>query len=79
MTIVHLAAVALVLGGIGIRLATYRSYTEAHVHRYRGIPPRNWLWTAVDDPAVEGLRRRMAAGSLLAILGLVLLIVDLVV
>jgi hypothetical protein len=73
------AAIALVLVGLGIRLATYRSYMEAHVHRYGGIPPRDWLRRPVDDPAVEALRRRMAAGSLLAILGLVLLIVDLLV
>ena len=79
MNLVHVAAIAFVLLGIGIRLATYRSYMEAHTLRYRAIPPRNWLWTAVDDPAVERLRRRMAAGSLLAILGLALLVVDLLV
>lgn len=77
MEYVHLAAVALVLAGIGIRIVTFRRYMEAHVHRYGNVPSRAWLWTPVDDPAVERLRRVMAAGSVIAIVGLFLLIVDL--
>jgi hypothetical protein len=76
VTWLHLAAVAFVLVGIGIRIVTYNRYMEAHVHRYRKVPPRGWLWTGVDDPAVERLRRIMAGGSVLAIVGLVFLAVD---
>ena len=78
MNLLHVAAVALVLVGIGIRLVTYRQYMEAHFQRYGNVPSRGWLWTPADDPAVERLRRIMAAGSLLAILGLVVLVVDFV-
>jgi hypothetical protein len=77
VTFVHLAAVILVLVGSGTRIVMYRRYMEAHVHRYGNVPPRSWLWTPVDDPAVERLRRVMVAGSVIAIVGLVVLAVDL--
>ena len=61
--------IALMFVGIGIRLFRWRPYLEAHIRRYNEAPPRGWLWTPVDDPDVERLRRIMAICPVLAIGG----------
>jgi hypothetical protein len=68
--------IVLVIVGVGIRLRVARQYIDLHVTRYGGAPPRGWLWTRVDDPEVERSRRTMAAGSLVAIAGAILVIVE---
>jgi hypothetical protein len=61
--------IALMFAGIAIRLFRWRPYLEAHIRRYNEAPPRGWLWTPVDDPEVERMRRIMVVGSVLAIVG----------
>jgi len=68
--------IILIVLGVGIRLRVWRQYIDLHARRYGGAPPRGWLWTRVDDPEVERSRRAMAGGSLLAIAGAILVIVE---
>jgi hypothetical protein len=73
---IWLLGIVLVILGVGIRFRVARQYLDLHARRYGGAPPRGWLWTKVDDPEVERARRSMAAGSLLAIAGAILVIAE---
>ena len=77
MTLLYWLALASLGVGAVIRFATSRRYLDAHAKRYGSAPSRGWLWTGVDDPEVERLRRIMALGSAFLIASGVLFIVNL--
>ena len=64
--------------GIAIRLMTWRRYFDLYSATRRSAPPRSWLWTRDPDPAIERARMPLVVGSVVAIVGFVLLIVGIV-
>jgi hypothetical protein len=65
------------IGGVGARQRTSRAYVDLFVARHRAMPGRSWLWTRDPDAEVEQLRRRTATATLVAIVGLVVLLAGL--
>ena len=71
-----LIAIGVLLTGFVLRLRSARTYVDLHIRRYSRRPRWTWMWTPVDDPEIERLRRIAAAGSLLSIFGAILLVID---
>ena len=67
--------VGLIRGGTGIvlRMATWRTFLDRYAKLHSSVPPRSWLWTRDSDPDVERSRLIMVAGSILAVVGIVLM------
>ncbi len=75
MTLLDYAAFAFLVLGLAVRIATSRSYIGAHWKAYGAHPGRMWMFHSVSNPEVERLRRYAAFGSVLMIVGVLLLLV----
>lgn len=76
MGVIPWFATGLLFAGLVVRMRSARTYVDLHAKRYSSAPPWTWMWTPVADPEVERWRRVAAAGSLLAIAGAVLLMIN---
>jgi len=68
---------ALLIGGVGVRLRASKRYVDLFVERHRAMPGRSWLWSRDPDADVEQLRRRNAAATVVAVIGTLLLMAGL--
>jgi hypothetical protein len=65
----------LVLGGILIRLLTWRRYVTAFVAAHASAPPRTWLLARDPDPEVERARLPLAIGTVVTVVGIVVFMI----
>lgn len=68
---------ALLLGGVGARIRASKDYVELFEDRHRGKPGPTWLWRRDADPEVEKLRGGAAKATLIAIIGVAVLLTGL--
>lgn len=68
---------ALLIGGVGVRMRSSKRYVDLFVARHQHTPGRSWLWTRDTDPDVEQLRRQTARATLIAIAGTAVLLTGL--
>jgi hypothetical protein len=77
-TLLEFAIFACITLAILVRITANRKMVDAYRDRYNRFPDWRWMWTPVDDPAIEKLRRQALLGPVFAIAGLVLLLYVLV-
>ena len=74
MTLLDYAAFAFLVLGLAIRISTSGRYIDAYWKVYRSHPTRTWMFHGVSDAEVERLRRFAASGSVLMIVGVLILL-----
>lgn len=72
MTLPIVAALALLVVGLGVYVPTSGRFMRDYQGRYGRVPPRTWMLHRVDDPEIERWRRYAALSLLVNLVGVML-------